>query len=85
MSILTAIFIFILIWWLVIFTVLPWGNRASDNPATGHAASAPANPRLKQKLIITTMISFTLTVILWAAAEYGGWNFAEWVQRWSKE
>ncbi len=85
MDILTTVFVFVLVWWLVIFTVLPWGNKALDNPQTGHAASAPANPRLKKKLFWTTVISFILTAILWGMAQYGGWSFGELVRRWSKE
>jgi predicted secreted protein len=85
MDIITTVFVFVLVWWLVIFTVLPWGNRASDKPEIGHAASAPANPRLKQKLLWTTGISLVLTGILWGMAEYGGWSFAEMIRSWSKE
>jgi predicted secreted protein len=83
MDILTAIFVFILVWWVVIFTVLPWGNKAFDNPEIGHAASAPANPRIKQKLLVTTLISVVLTVLLVVVTRYFDISFYEVVKQWS--
>lgn len=51
---------FVLIWWLVLFTVLPHGNRPAETVEKGHAPSAPANPRLWRKVLITTGISIVL-------------------------
>ena len=63
--------IFLLIWFVVLFAVLPWGVRQSAEPEPGHDPGAPANPQLGRKAIITTVISlllwgvyFTLTQIL---------------------
>jgi predicted secreted protein len=55
---------FIIIWWMVLFTVLPWGVRIPDNPEKGHATSAPTRPRLWLKLSVTTGIA----VLLWGIA-----------------
>jgi predicted secreted protein len=57
MTLATAIAVYIVIWWLVLFTVLPWGARPVDNPEPGHAASAPARPRLLLKFAVTTVIA----------------------------
>ena len=62
----TGIVVFVIIWWCVFFTVLPWGNRAPDEPELGHADSAPANPRILLKAGITTAIA----AILWGVAFY---------------
>jgi len=61
-----GLFIFLLIWWTVLFTVLPWGNRASEHVEPGHAPSAPENPRLLLKAIVTTGIS----LVIWFAIYY---------------
>ena len=45
--------IFVLFWTMSLFLVLPWGVRVPDNPEPGHASSAPANPRLWRKALIT--------------------------------
>ena len=62
----TGTTLFLVIWWLVIFMVLPWGNRPIDpaDVARGHAPSAPAKPRLAIKLLVTTVIA----AVLWGIA-----------------
>ena len=69
MSWLAGIFVYFLIWWVVLFAVLPWGVRVPDNPEPGHATSAPANPNLWRKAVATTVVSFLLwLVVYWIAA-----------------
>lgn len=55
---------FVIIWWMVLFTVLPWGVRIPETPEKGHATSAPIRPRLWLKLTVTTCIA----VLLWGIA-----------------
>ena len=45
-----GIIVFILIWWMVFFSVLPWGNRPAQIPETGHADSPHYKPRLALKV-----------------------------------
>jgi predicted secreted protein len=52
--------IFLLIWFVVLFAVLPWGVRQSSAPEPGHDQGAPVNPNLGRKAIITTVISLLL-------------------------
>jgi predicted secreted protein len=69
MSWLAGIFVYVLIWWVVLFAVLPWGVRVPDNPEPGHATSAPANPYLWRKAVATTVVSFLIwLVVYWIAA-----------------
>ena len=69
MSILSLIFTFFIVWWTVLFAVLPWGNRQPKNAETGMAHGAPANPNIKKKLIATTIISFILLGVIYACVE----------------
>ncbi|MGE4219614.1 MAG: DUF1467 family protein [Alphaproteobacteria bacterium] len=62
MGIGTGIVAYVIIWWLVLFTVLPWGNRPVEVPEQGHETSAPARPRLWLKFAVTTLIA----TIVWA-------------------
>ena len=62
----TGVMVFVIIWWVVLFTVLPWGVRVSDNPEPGHATSAPEKPMLWRKALITTLIA----AVLWVGAYY---------------
>ena len=65
MDVFTSIVLFALIWWTVLFTVLPFGTRpvADADPATGWRG-APVRPLMKRKLVATTIV----TLILWAVA-----------------
>lgn len=61
MSLTSAIAIFFVLWWLVFFAVLPFGVRTQgeDDEATieGSPASAPVNPLLLRKAVITTVLA----------------------------
>jgi predicted secreted protein len=63
----TAIAIYFLIWWIVLFAVLPWGVRAQgEEAAAGTDPGAPRVPHLKAKLVWTTM----LATLIFAASAY---------------
>ena len=72
---LSGVFIYFLIWWIVLFTVLPWGVRVSDSPEPGHAPSAPVNPQMGLKLIATTIVSAILWVGVWYVMSRGWISF----------
>ena len=58
MSIATSIAIYFLIWWVVLFAVLPWGVRPQGaEGAPGTDPGAPLVPRLAAKLVWTTIIA----------------------------
>jgi predicted secreted protein len=62
MSTTTAIAVFVLIWWVVLFAVLPWGVRSQHESgpepiAPGTDPGAPSNFRLGRKLLWTTLVS----------------------------
>jgi predicted secreted protein len=60
MPVTTAVAIFFLIWWVVLFAVLPWGIRSQHEGgeiAPGTDPGAPAIPRLFRKLVWTTGVS----------------------------
>ena len=64
MSVFTGIILYLMLYWLSIFMVLPWGNQAPENVEMGHSTGAPANPRLKQKFIITAFVAAALWLIV---------------------
>jgi len=61
MSLSSIIAIYFIVWWLIFFVTLPWGNRsveeAGDEIAPGTTASAPARPRLVLKAVIAALIA----------------------------
>lgn len=56
----SGVVLFVLIWWMVFFAVLPWGIRRAGGEALGHDAGAPARPRLWLKGAITTGVTLVL-------------------------
>lgn len=66
MDVFGGIVVYVILWWLVLFTVLPWGVHPPAEPGKGHATSAPARPRLLLKFAITTVIAAGF----WFLAEY---------------
>ncbi|MGQ0676079.1 MAG: DUF1467 family protein [Rhodospirillales bacterium] len=64
MTLYSGIMVFVVIWWTVIFAVLPWGNRPPDKVEPGHASSAPAKPRLAIKFAVTTAIAAVIWVLI---------------------
>ena len=61
---LEIIVIFVVIWWLVLFTVLPFGIQKDDEIVGGNDPGAPKNTMLKKKIILTSVISFFLSLIV---------------------
>jgi predicted secreted protein len=66
MSWFSAAMVFVIVWWLVLFMVLPFGAAPPDEVEPGMASSAPARPRLALKFLVTTLIALAVTaLILW--------------------
>ena len=55
----TALATYVIIWWLVMFMVLPWGVQRIEpkNLREGDDPGAPENPRILIKAAVTTGIS----------------------------
>ncbi len=56
----TMILVYTIIWWVVLFTVLPFGAKPPKESEIGHVASAPERPMLWRKALATTLISAVL-------------------------
>ncbi len=66
MSWFSAAIVFVVVWWLVLFMVLPFGAAPPEQVEPGMADSAPARPRLVLKFLITTLIALVVSaLILW--------------------
>ena len=74
MAITSAIVLFVIIWFLTLFVVLPLrlqtqGDLGSIEPGT-HAGS-PENPQMKKRFMVTTAVALVLWAIL-AGSIIGG-------------
>jgi predicted secreted protein len=68
MTIVQFIVAYAICWWLVLFMVLPSGVQPESKPARGHAPSAPANPRLKRKFAITSVLALLPAALIYFVA-----------------
>lgn len=69
MEISTAIAIYFILWWVVLFAVLPWGAHSQQEGgevAPGTDPGAPAVHRVWMKLVWTTTISAVVFGVLTA-------------------
>jgi predicted secreted protein len=74
----TGIALFFLIWWVVLFAVLPWGVRSqqeSGEVAPGTDPGAPVAARLGRKLIWTTLVAAVIFAAVYAVYAKGLVNF----------
>lgn len=73
MSIVTALAIYFIVWWLVLFAVLPFGVRSQQERGEvtpGSDPGAPAIPRLARKLVWTTIVAGILFALGYVAYAY---------------
>jgi predicted secreted protein len=57
---------FVILWWLVLFMVLPFGAKPPQEVEPGMAPSAPERPRMALKVAITTGVALVLTgIAMW--------------------
>ena len=82
MGIASGIIVFLLVWWMVLFMVLPWGVRPPDAPEAGHEAGAPERPQIKKKMLITTCIAVMVWLIIFAFIELNLLSFRDAVRGW---
>jgi predicted secreted protein len=72
----TAGVLYVLIWWTVLFAVLPLGTHPveSPDPVTGWRGT-PERPRLLRKLLLTTALAALLWAAVFAIIESGWLSF----------
>ena len=79
MSLTLGFAVYVVIWWLTLFMVLPWGISSvnPDDLLPGEDPGAPAKPQLFKKFIITTGVSLVFFVIFYFVYESGVISFRE--------
>ena len=71
----TGVFIYLVIWWTILFAVLPWGVRRVENPEPGHDHGAPLRPQLLKKFLWTSAVAAVLWAAYYAAYQYELFSF----------
>ncbi len=71
MSITGSIVIYVIIWWIVFFSLLPMDvNRKKFKKIDGEDPGSPENPKILKKFIYTSIISSLLFLIIYYLVRY---------------
>ena len=62
MNWLSGIVVYILVWWVTLFAILPLWVTPADPDDPGYAVGAPRRPLLLRKLLLTTAVA----ALIWA-------------------
>lgn len=75
MRLTSAIAIYFIIWWVVLFAVLPIGiksaHEAGEQIEAGHEPGAPVNPQLGRKALVTTVIATAVFALVYGIITQG--------------
>ena len=58
------IVVYLILWWLVLFILLPIGVKRELDVKFGNDPGSPKNTMLKKKFIYTSIITLFLTIII---------------------
>jgi predicted secreted protein len=67
--------IYFVVWWIVLFAVLPFGVRTQEEEGEvtlGTTHSAPVRPLLVRKAVVTTVIAAVIVGAFWIAVAHLG-------------
>jgi predicted secreted protein len=73
----TGIVVYVLVWWITLFAVLPLWITPADPDDPGHAVGAPQRPRLLLKIAITTVISALIWLAIYLVTKSPWLSFRE--------
>ena len=72
MNILTAIFTYFLIWWVLLFAILPLRIEHEAKTPKGGFSGTPKNAHMKYKLKLNSILSAGVLLVLFIIAEVFG-------------
>ena len=71
MSLTGSLVIYVLIWWIVFFALLPIDvNREKKQNIIGIDAGAPENPKIIKKFVYSTLITSIIFIVIFLLVKY---------------
>ena len=84
MGITGSIIVYVLIWWIIFFSVLPVGIQSNKEKfkekVEGIDPGAPINPKIGKKFLITTLITSIIFIVIYYLVEFNLLNLREFLQ-----
>jgi predicted secreted protein len=70
MTAVTGIAMYVVIWWIVLFVVLPFGVRPTSEPGgRGQMAGAPEKPMMLKKALWTSLLAAIVWALIFAVVQ----------------
>ena len=74
MGITGSIIVYVMIWWIIFFSVLPIGIQSNKEvfkeKIEGMDPGAPNNPKIVKKFLITTIITSIIFIVIYYLVEF---------------
>ena len=84
MGITVSIIVYVMIWWIIFFSVLPIGIRSNKevfkDKIGGVDPGAPKNPKIGKKFLITTLITTIIFLVIYYLVKFDLLNLREFLQ-----
>ena len=84
MGITGSIIVYVLIWWIIFFSVLPLGIQSNKEKfkerIEGMDPGAPINPKIGKKFLITTIITSIIFIVIYYLVKFNLLNLREYLQ-----
>ena len=84
MGITGSIIVYVLIWWIIFFSVLPIGIQANKEKfrenIEGVDPGAPNNPKIGKKFLITTLITSIIFIVIYYLVKFDLLNLRNYLQ-----
>ena len=84
MGVTGSIIVYVLIWWMIFFSLLPVGIRYKKEKfkerIDGMDPGAPDNPKIGKKFIITTIITSIIFIVIYYLVQFDLLNLREYLQ-----
>tara|TARA_Y100001936_G_C15726261_1_gene483660 strand:- start:1 stop:255 length:255 start_codon:yes stop_codon:yes gene_type:complete len=79
-----SIIVYVLIWWVIFFSVLPFGVQSNKEvfkeKIEGIDPGAPKNPKIAKKFLITTLITSLIFLVIYYLVYINVLNLREYLQ-----
>jgi predicted secreted protein len=79
-----SIVVYVLIWWIIFFSVLPVGIQSNKEKfrerIEGVDPGAPNNPKIAKKFLITTIITSIIFIVIYYLVKLDLLNIREYLQ-----
>ena len=84
MGITGSIIVYVLIWWMIFFSVLPVGIQSNKErykeKIGGIDPGAPNNPKIGKKFLISTIVTSILFIVIYYIVDLGFFNLRNFLQ-----